>query len=122
MAKNITIISNPLNYVTISQNSVFIHHITENEVKHVISGLKNSYPGWDDIPPYILKINVDLYATPLTYLINKSIADGVFPNSLKLAKVIPIYKSEDRSLISNYRPISILPFFPKFLKKLCITT
>ena len=67
--------------------------------------------GWDDITPYILKINVDLYATPLTYLINKSIADGVFPNSLKLAKVIPIYKSEDRSLISNYRPISILPFF-----------
>ena len=53
---------------------------------------------------------------------NKSIADGVFPNSLKLAKVIPIYKSEDRSLISNYRPISILLFFPIFLKKLCITT
>ena len=42
-----------------------------------------------------------MYATPLTYLINKSIADGVFPNSLKLAKVIPIYKSEDRSLIEK---------------------
>ena len=50
LAKNITIISNPLNYVTISQNSIFIHHITENEVKHVISGPKNSSPGWGRYP------------------------------------------------------------------------
>ena len=37
------------------------------------------------------KKNVDLYVTPLPNLRNKSIADGVFPNYLKLAKLIPIY-------------------------------
>ena len=106
-AKDLPIVGNPLNYVNICQNSIFVPYITENEVKNVISGLKNSSPGWDDIPPSILKINVDSYITPLTHLINKSISDGVFPNSLKLAKVIQIFKSGDKSLISNYRPISI---------------
>ena len=38
LAKHIPIVGNPLNYVTISQH--FIHHITENEVKNVICGLK----------------------------------------------------------------------------------
>ena len=90
LAKDLSIVDNPLNYVTLSQNSIFVLHITENEVKNVISGLKNS-----DIPPFILKINVDSYVSPLTHLINKSISDGVFPNSLKLVKVIPIFKSGD---------------------------
>ena len=117
LAKDLPIVGNPLNYVTICQNSIFVPYITENEVKNVISGLKNSSPGWDDIPPSILKINVDSYITPLTHLINKSISDGVFPNSLKLDKVIPIFKSGDKSLISNYRPISILPFFFKKMEK-----
>ena len=40
LAKHIPIVGNPLNYETIFQNSIFIHHITENEVKNVISGLK----------------------------------------------------------------------------------
>ena len=122
MAKDLPIVGNPLNYVTICQNSIFVPYITENEVRNVISGLKNSFPGWDDIPSSILKINVVSYSIPLTHLINKSISDGVFPNSLKLAKVIPIFKSGDKSIISNYRPISILPFFKKKLKKLCTTT
>ena len=43
---------------------------------------------------------------------------GRFPNSLKLAKVIPVYKKDDSSLISNYRPISLLPSISKVLEKL----
>ena len=54
---------------------------------------------------------------PLTYFINMSIREGIVPEELKLAKVIPIYKGEDDQLIQNYRPISVLPFSPNFLKK-----
>ena len=43
---------------------------------------------------------------------------GVFPNKLKIAKVIPLYKSGNRNCTSNYRPISILPTISKIFKKL----
>ena len=43
---------------------------------------------------------------------------GVFPKSLKLAKVIPIHKAEDKQNVSNYRPISILPLLSKIFEKI----
>ena len=58
-----------------------------------------------------MKECADFYITPLTYIINLSISQGHFPSELKLAKVIPIYKSGDKQIIENYRPISVLPFF-----------
>ena len=49
---------------------------------------------------------------------NLSIINGVVPNELKVAKVVPIYTSGDRRLINNYRPVSVLPCFSKILEKL----
>ena len=43
---------------------------------------------------------------------------GQFPDKLNIAKIIPIFKSEDKLLMNNYRPISILPFFSKILDRL----
>ena len=57
------------------------------------------------------------YIKPLTYLINSSFESGTFPDELKLAKVIPIFKSGDKQGISNYRPISILSFISKVFEK-----
>ena len=53
----------------------------------------------------------------MTYLINKSIEQGIFPDELKVTKVFPIYKSDDKKCISNYRPISVLSFFSKVFEK-----
>ena len=54
----------------------------------------------------------------LTDLINRSIADGIYPNCLKTAKVVPIHKSGDKSVCSNYRPISLLPTVGKIFEKI----
>ena len=46
---------------------------------------------------------------------------GCFPDNLKIAKVVPIYKGDDKTLANNHRPISVLPVFSKILEKIIIT-
>ena len=53
-----------------------------------------------------MKQLANYYAEPLTHLINQSISQGVFHEEMKLAKILPIYQSEDEQLVTNYRPIS----------------
>ena len=55
---------------------------------------------------------------PLAQIFNKSLESGVFPDALKVAKVVPIHKSDDKMFINNYRPISILPIFSKIQEKI----
>jgi len=55
---------------------------------------------------------------PLVYLYNLSLEQGVLPDDLKIAKVIPLFKKGEHALPSNYRPISLLSIFNKLLEKL----
>ena len=65
--------------------------------------------------PFCLGLNV---LTSLTHVMNLSVTTGVFPNGLKVARVIPIFKSGDASSFPNYRPVSVLPLFSKKLERL----
>ena len=65
-----------------------------------------------------MKQCIGSYIDPLVLLINPSIAQGVFPAELNIARVIPLYKGENNQLIHNYRPISVLPFFSKIFEKI----
>ncbi|KAI0221008.1 hypothetical protein LSAT2_027557, partial [Lamellibrachia satsuma] len=55
---------------------------------------------------------------PLTLLINQVLNTGQFPDKLKVAKVIPIFKKNDPTLFTNYRPISLLPVISKVLERI----
>ena len=74
-------------------------------------------PGYDNISMRVIKHSFHLISAPLANIINLSIVKGIFPDKLKLGKVIPIYKTDDPSLFVNYRPISLLPNFSKFFEK-----
>ena len=53
------------------------------------------------------------YVEPITVLINNSFYRGIFPDELKLARVVPIFKSSDSSKIIDQ--FQILPFFQKYM-------
>ena len=52
----------------------------------------------------------------LTIVINQMIATGIFPDQLKISKVIPLYKAKDQTILLNYRPIAILPYISKIFE------
>ena len=55
---------------------------------------------------------------PLTIISNRSIDEGCFPDLMKLADVVPLYKSKEHFLTNNYRPISLLVTVSKLLEKI----
>ena len=58
---------------------------------------------------------------PAETYISLSFEKAIFPDSLKTAKVTPVYKSGNSSSLSNYRPISVLPCFSKMLERIMYT-
>lgn len=90
--------------------------------EEIIKIVKNFKPkiscGYDSISPKLLCQTYTGILEPLVYIINQSLITGIVPQNMKLAKVIPIYKSGDSSQIKNYRPISLLPSFSKILERI----
>ena len=107
-----------LTLTRLNRNTINIPEINIYEIKSVISSLPNAAAGYDEIYASLMKQRVNYYyAKPLTHLIDQSISQGLFHEEMKQAKILPIYKSEDEQLAANYRPIYILSFFLKYLKK-----
>lgn len=59
-----------------------------------------------------------LITIPFLHICNRSLQTGVFPELLKTAKIVPLFKQGDKGKVSNYRPVSLLPQFSKILEKL----
>ena len=65
-----------------------------------------------------LKLCKSIILKPLVLIFNKSVLTGEYPDELKIAKVIPLFKSGDKTLVNNYRPISLLSIINKLFEKL----
>ena len=80
--------------------------------------MKNRSPGLDDIcAKPIISVNA-LISEPLRHICQLSIDQGCFPCELKIAKIVPLYKSGEKTSFNNYRPISLLPLFSKILERI----
>jgi hypothetical protein len=91
--------------------------ITESEITSVINNLKLTYSsGYDDITNKVLKLSSQLISKPMTYVFNKSLYTGVYPERVKYAVINPVYKKGDKTCINNYRPVSLLTGFAKIFK------
>ena len=71
-------------------NSMFMEPVKEDEVTTIISNLKNSAPGHDDITAGTLKGVLAAINHPLVYILHLSLSEGLFPGELKIANVVPI--------------------------------
>ena len=73
--------------------------------------------GHDNLSMKLFKRIAPSIFEPLTCIINQSLSSGIFPRSLKIAKVIPLFKKDNDKIVDNYRPISLLPAISKVFEK-----
>ena len=73
--------------------------------------------GHDGISNVLLKEMINEVSKSITLIINQSIKSGIFPDRLKIGRILPLFKKGDKSCIENYRPISLLPAISKIFEK-----
>ena len=127
----INIVRNSLNYLSLDvdasifdfinnyvQHSCFLVPSSPNEIMSIIMSLKNKTCHLQDIPVKIMK-SISLTIAPiLSHVYNMCQEQGIYPDDLKMARVIPIYKAGCKKQTNNYRPISTLLTFNKIFEKL----
>ena len=105
------------------EQSLFMRPVDEEEVITTVTGCtKNKSSDFEDINMGTVAAKVvSVICKPLAHICNISFRTGVFPSRMKIAKVIPMFKSGTKTDVANYRPISLLPQFSKILEKLFLT-
>lgn len=89
-------------------------NISFNDIRNIINNLKNKQSlDAFNMSVTILKTIKNIIIIPLTKLINQCIAEGVYPEILKISKVIPIHKGGSLTDNNNFRPISLVPIISK---------
>ena len=101
-----------------NQFNFIVAHISNEEVLDLIQSLPNKGTGPASIPLKMLKVVTDIIVIPLCHIINVSFSTGVFPDILKVAKVLPLHKGGSTQDLNNFRPISLLSIFDKIIEKL----
>ena len=114
----------PTYFVENCCNSFVLMNSDHQELESVINQFKSKRSHLNVIPSFMYKYISKIISPILSTLINDSFCEGQFPDVLKTARVIPIFKSGQREIISNYRPISTLHFLCKvyeriMFKRLC---
>uniref|UniRef100_A0A3B3DH72 Reverse transcriptase domain-containing protein n=1 Tax=Oryzias melastigma TaxID=30732 RepID=A0A3B3DH72_ORYME len=119
LVKKITITHNdPLEYIQpFYPQMLSFQPPNIEEISEIIDDLKLSTAGHDGISAFLVKQIKHSILKPLTHIVSLSLATGVVPDDLKVAKVIPLFKADDKACFNNYRPISILPCFSKVFEK-----
>ena len=106
----------PLKYRTNKRLKSF--SVSEKNILLIIKALNASKAhGYDNLSIKMIKLCEESITVPLKIIFEESLKYGVFPEIWKKANVVPVHKKEDKTLIKNYRPISLLPIFGKIFER-----
>ena len=102
-----------------NRNTMFLDPVSNEEIIEVVKSMGNKTSvDCHDISMSLIKHIVVALAEPITHICNLSFETGVFPEMMKVAKVVPLFKSGEKNVFTNYRPVALLPQFSKILEKL----
>ena len=100
---------------------MFLEPVEPSHIFEIVNKLKpKTSCGHNQISSKMIKDTNQNIAIPLSHIINRSLSTGIVPNQLKIAKVIPVYKTSNQDDIKNYR-LSLLPPFSKIFQKVMFT-
>ena len=93
--------------------------VTCSDVRNIIKNLSSKdSSGPDGLSTKLVKTISSKILYPLTVCINQSLFTGIFPDKLKMAKVVPLFKKGSKDDFSHYRPVSLLPSFSKIFERI----
>ena len=102
-----------------NKGSIFLQPTNPEEIRRLIRKLPNKgSSGFDHIDNIMLKNLEPEVATQISIITNASISQGIFPEIMKNALIVPLYKAKNRELVTNYRPISLLLTISKLIEKI----
>ena len=109
----------PSNQIYLTQSKLVSLDFNENEVLKIIRSLNiHKAHGYDDISIKMIKICDKSLLKPLIILFENSTKSSHYPDIWKRSNIIPVHKKNDKQLVKNYRPISLLPIFRKNFEKI----
>lgn len=104
--------------VPINNKSIFLYPTSREEIDNAVNDLKNKAGGADGVSAKVIKLLANEIVEPLDHILNICIKNSTWPEKLKYAVVVPIYKAGEKCNITNYRPISLISNFAKIFEKI----
>uniref|UniRef100_A0A672GYN6 Reverse transcriptase domain-containing protein n=1 Tax=Salarias fasciatus TaxID=181472 RepID=A0A672GYN6_SALFA len=106
-------------FIKSNPNSMFLRAVDEVEIVNIVRNCKNkTSTDCDGVDMMVVKKVINEISKPLAHIFNLSFQTGTFPSKMKIAKVVPLYKTGNKHHFTNYRPVSVLPQFAQILEKL----
>ena len=101
-----------------NQFNLILAHISNEEVLEIIKSLTNKATGPNSIPLNLVDEVAHLIVFPSCHIINMSFLKGIFPDKLKIVKMVPLHKGGSTQEVDNFRSISLLSIFDKIIEKI----
>ena len=100
-------------------DTLFLKPVTKAEIINLVNNTKSKKSkDHDDIDMCLVKTLIPYLVIPLEHIFNISLQAGVFPDGMKIARVIPLFKNGNINDFTNYRPTSLLSQFSKILENI----
>ena len=94
---------------------MFLNPVSEDEIINIVKSFKPKHSNDNNgLSMYVISKVIKSIVRPLAHIFNVSFLSGLFPDDMKISRIIPLFKNGKKTEFTNYRPISILPNSRKF--------